>query len=148
MRYLMLMFAGWLVPGAGHFLGGRRGKGIFFLLAIGGTYAAGLWLTNYRTVRFDDNPFYYAGQWGCGAIAWVCHRALPPHRPPEDPLSWNDPGLLYICVAGLLNAVVVLNLLHLPLGTEGRNAFGQTVEPGTKSEVRSPGPDPAAGGKS
>jgi len=81
MRYLLLMTIGWAVPGAGHLLGGRRGRGLFYLIAIGGTFLAGLWLTNWRSVRFEDNPFYYAGQWGCGAIAFVCHSMLPPHNP-------------------------------------------------------------------
>ena len=121
---MALMAVGWAIPGAGHLLGGRRGRGLFYLLAIGGTFVAGLWLANWRSVRFEDNPFYYAGQWGCGGIALVCHELLEPQRPPADPLSWSDPGLLYICVAGLLNAVVVLNLLHLP-GGDGKDAFGR-----------------------
>jgi hypothetical protein len=107
----------WLLPGAGHVAMGKWKKGLFFLLLLGATYLFGLWIVGFRAVAFDENPFYYVGQYGSGAT-FLVGRLLADHRafPREDlPPSWYDPGLLYVCVAGLLNVVLMLNVLELPV---------------------------------
>lgn len=107
----------WLLPGAGHAAMGKWKKGLFFLLLLGATYLFGLWIVGFRAVAFDENPFYYVGQYGSGAT-FLMGRLLADHRafPREDlPPSWYDPGLLYVCVAGLLNVVLMLNVLELPV---------------------------------
>jgi hypothetical protein len=111
--------AGWLVPGAGHLVLGRWAKGLFFLGTLSATYLFGLWITGFRPVSWDENPFYYIGQYGSGAT-FALARALGPEKsfPRLDlPVSWYDPGLLYVCVAGLLNLVVVCSLIDHPLKT-------------------------------
>jgi len=106
---------GWLVPGAGHVLLGRWGKGLFFFAALGLTYLAGLWIVGFRPVSIEENPFYYVGQYGSGATLLLAKALGPDKSYPRDgvPVSWYDPGLLYVCVAGLLNLVVVFNLLDV-----------------------------------
>jgi hypothetical protein len=97
----------------GHVVIGKRYKGLFFLLAILLIYLAGLSITGFRAISLEDNWFYYLGNIGCGGI-WLVNSMLGDEkpRPPEGLVSWLDPGLLYICVAGLLNLVVVLNILE------------------------------------
>lgn len=119
-RHAAAFFLGWTIPGAGHFLLGRRGKGVFFFLTLSATYAFGLWVCGFRTVGFDDNPFYYVGQYGSLLTMAFSHwfgaeKAFPL---PDDPLrfSWFDAGLLYVCVAGLLNLVVTLNVFEIRIG--------------------------------
>jgi hypothetical protein len=106
-------FVGWLLPGAGHVLLGKWKKGLFFFLILGATYLFGMWIAGFRPVSFDDNPFYFVGQYGSGAALLIAklrgaEKAIV--RPGIHP-SWFDPGLLYVCVVGLLNLVVMLNLL-------------------------------------
>jgi len=106
-------FIGWLIPGAGHVLVGKWKKGLFFFSILGATYLFGMWISGFRTVTFDDNPFYFVGQFGSGATLLIAkmrgaEKAII--RPGLDP-SWFDPGLLYVCVVGLLNLVVMLSLL-------------------------------------
>jgi hypothetical protein len=106
-------FAGWLVPGAGHVVLGKWKKGLFFFLILGATYMFGMWIAGFRPVSFDDNPFYFVGQYGSGVSLLIAklrgaEKAIV--RPEIHP-SWFDPGLLYVCVVGLLNLVVMLNLL-------------------------------------
>ncbi|MBI2900098.1 MAG: hypothetical protein HYY17_07925 [Planctomycetes bacterium] len=102
---------GWCVPGLGHLFLGRWKKAVFFFLTLGATYLFGLWLTGFRTVGFDDNPFYYVGQFGSGMTTLLAsvlgkEKAFPR---PDLSLGLYDPGLLYVCVAGLLNLVVAFN---------------------------------------
>ena len=109
--------AAWLVPGAGHALLGKWKKGLFFFAALGAAYVAGMAIAGFRPVSFDDNPFYYVGQYGSGLTLLLAkvisaEKAFP--RPGLHP-SWFDPGMLYVCVAGLLNAVVALNVIALRL---------------------------------
>lgn len=121
----LAMAAGWLVPGAGHALLGRWKKGLFFFLLLGATYLAGLWIVGFRPVSLDENPFYYVGQYGSGATMLLAKAMGPDKSYPRDavPVSWYDPGLLYVCVAGLLNLVVVFNLLDV------RRPDGAVAEP-------------------
>lgn len=106
-------FAAWLLPGAGHVLVGKWKKGLFFFLLLGATYAFGMWVAGFRPVSFEDNPFYFIGQYGSGAT-WMIARLRGAEkailRPGIHP-SWFDPGLLYVCVVGLLNLVIMLNVL-------------------------------------
>ena len=118
----------WLVPGLGHLYLGKPGKALFFFLALTLTYAAGYMLADFRFVRYDDNPFYYVGRWGSG-LTWLLTSFVienPPRR--ISPLEFWEPGLLYMCAAGLLNVVLVLNILQ-----------GRTLD-----EPASPPPPPAA----
>lgn len=109
------MGVGWLVPGAGHVLLGRWGKGLFFFGLLATTYLLGMWIVGFRPVSIEENPFYYVGQYGSGATMFLAKALGPDKSYPRDgvPVSWYDPGLLYVCVAGLLNLVVVLNLLDV-----------------------------------
>jgi hypothetical protein len=109
---------GWALPGAGHVFLGKWRKGLCLLLLMGATYLFGLWIVGFRAVSFDDNPFYYVGQYGSGATFLLARilgaeKAYP--RPGIHP-SWFDPGLLYICIVGLLNLVVMMNVLDIKLG--------------------------------
>ena len=105
--------AGWILPGAGHLVLGRWKKGLFFLVLLSATCGFGLWLVDFRAVSFADNPFYYIGQYGCGALMLLSKSLDRSYIPANLPPSWYDPGLLYICVAGLLNVVVMMNVIDL-----------------------------------
>jgi len=105
----------WLFPGAGHFVMGKWAKGGFFLGLLGGLWLAGLWIVGFKSVDWDENPFYYVGQFGSGLTMLGSQVLFPAKSFPREGLhlSWYDPGLLYICCAGLLNLVVMLNLIEV-----------------------------------
>src|ERR1700704_760162 len=65
------VLAAWLLPGAGHILLGKWKKGLFFLALLGAAYAFGMHIAGWRPVSFDDNPFYYVGQYGSGGRPFV-----------------------------------------------------------------------------
>jgi hypothetical protein len=103
----------WLLPGLGHLLLGRPRKALFFFVTLTLTYVLGYVLADFRFVRYDDNPFYYVGRYGSGLTmlaTWLIRDNGPRGI---SPLEFYEPGLLYMCSAGLLNVVLILNLLSL-----------------------------------
>ncbi|HZE98176.1 MAG TPA: DUF6677 family protein [Planctomycetota bacterium] len=131
---------GWLVPGAGHFLIGQWKKGLFFLLILGATYLFGMWIAGFRPVSFDDNPFYYVGQYGSGMTFLVATLRGDEKAVVRDGIhpSWFDPGLLYVCVVGLLNLVVMLSLL------DAKAVSSETAAAPAPPPAPAAGPAPAA----
>lgn len=141
-------FLGWLVPGAGHVLLGRWKKGLFFFLILGATYLFGMWIAGFRPVSFDDNPFYFVGQYGSGVTLLVAKLRGAEKAIIRDGLnpSWFDPGLLYVCVVGLLNLVVMMSLLD-PRATpvEARRESDKPAEPQpVPAAVPAPAPEKPA----
>jgi hypothetical protein len=137
-------FVGWLVPGAGHVLLGQWKKGLFFFGILGVTYLFGMWIAGFRPVSFDDNPFYFVGQYGSGVTLLVAtlRGAEKAVVGPSLHPSWFDPGLLYVCVVGLLNLVVMLSLLDakaLTAATEAAPAAAAAPAPAAP-----PAPAPVA----
>ena len=125
--------AGWLIPGLGHWLLGRRGKALFFLVAIWGTFLAGWVLSDYRAVFWKKDRIATYGQLGMGLpttplllVGEPLTERLglrdfeePLYEPTglsENLLPHYDVGALYTCVAGLMNLVVVLSAASLALG--------------------------------
>lgn len=111
---IAFLFA-WLIPGAGHLFLGKWKKGLFLLFLLGATYLFGLWIVGFRAVSFDDNPFYYVGQYGSGMTFLLARLMSVEKAYPRDGIhpSWFDPGLLYVCVVGLLNLVLMMNVLDV-----------------------------------
>lgn len=123
-------FVAWLVPGAGHVMLGKWKKGLFFFLLLAATYSFGMAIAGWRPVSFDDNPFYYVGQYGSGAtLLFAKLRGVEKAilRPSIHP-SWFDPGLLYVCVVGLLNLVIMMNVLDLKVAPQPATAAPATPE--------------------
>src|SRR6185295_13508482 len=128
----------WLLPGAGHVVMGQWKKGLFFLAILGATYAFGMHIAGWRPVSFDDNPFYFVGQYGSGAsllFAKLRGAEKAVVRPEIHP-SWFDPGLLYVCVVGLLNLVIMINILDVKPAP--------AAAPAEKPAAPAPSPAPAA----
>lgn len=111
---LIALALGWCVPGAGHWVLGQRGKAIFFFAAIMLTFAAGVALADFRNVKNEDNEFYWVGQLGCGLILFIANAVVGYVPAGKVPIEWYEIGLLYICVAGMMNVVLLLNLFPAP----------------------------------
>lgn len=137
----------WIVPGAGHVLLGRWKKGLSLFAMLAATYVFGLWIVGFRTVSFDDNPFYYVGQYGSGAT-FLLARLLGEKKAyplPEMQPSWFDPGLLYVCVVGLLNLVVMMNVLDLKAaGAPAKPPEAAPASPPMAAAAPAPAPEKGA----
>jgi uncharacterized protein DUF6677 len=108
---LVCILATWIVPGAGHWLLGRRRKALLYFALITFTYLFGMWLADFRNVRLDQESMdlYFLGEAVCGGLtlpAWFFTRSLELVR--EQPLL--DAGLLFSTVAGLLNLCIMVDV--------------------------------------
>ncbi|MBI4565050.1 MAG: hypothetical protein HY716_10200 [Planctomycetes bacterium] len=117
-------FAAWFVPGAGHLILGRWVKALALFGLLAATYGTGLWLCGWRHVSFEDNPFYYIGQFGSGVTMFLGQLLGDPKAYPREdmPPSWFDNGMLYMCVAGLLNVVIMMSVFDAARGRKAVEA--------------------------
>lgn len=122
--------AAWAVPGLGHWMIGKAAKALFFLLSIGSLYVVGLYMTSFRSVAYEDMPYYYYGHLFSGfssLIGWLLSGEKA--RLPE---GWDythfDPAMLYVCAPALLNYIVALNVLE-------RGPDGAVEKPDTGAPV-------------
>ena len=108
-----ILILGWLIPGAGHFLLGRRPQALVFFVTITATYLLGMFLTDFTNVSPDRHPFYYAAYVFNGAqtiLATVLTQDLVLTRVPTHfGISTMDVGIVYTAVASLLNIIVVMD---------------------------------------
>src|SRR5258706_11630562 len=79
-RRAAAFWLGWLFPGLGHIVMGRWKKGLFFAAALSTLLGAGLWICGGRVVGFEENPFYFCGQFGSGLTA-LAGVVFSPDRP-------------------------------------------------------------------
>ena len=112
-KYALAVWLGWGIPGLGHMILGRPIKGALFFILLGAMYTMGMAMISWNAITYEDQPFYYIGQYGSG-ITWLMTAVLGsvPHPHEGWPVAWYDPGLLYVAAPGLLNLVIVLNLFQ------------------------------------
>jgi hypothetical protein len=114
---VLLLLAAWLVPGSGHWWLGRRTKGLTFLVALAAMFGIGLALQG-RLFPFEASqplvflaaaadvaaglPYFaaWALGWGQGQVAAVTYEYAN----------------AFLIVAGLLNALVVLDVYDTAVG--------------------------------
>jgi TM2 domain-containing membrane protein YozV len=114
MKYPIAILLAWLVPGLGHIFVGKVVKGLFFLVILSATYIFGLYLTNFRTISPEDNLFYFIPNYGSGATLFLGNLlSTQKPFPRQNLISWYDAGILYVCISGLLNMMLVLNIFKL-----------------------------------
>lgn len=104
------LLLGWLVPGLGHLYVGRVAKGLLFFAILMATFFTGLWLADYRGVRWEDHPFYFVGQFGSGLTLLLMTFATSDAPRAIVRIEWFEPGLLYMCVASVLNLMCLIHL--------------------------------------
>ncbi len=109
-RTVFALVLAWLVPGLGHWAIGRRAKAVLFFTVISTTFLAGVFLAHGRNLNFEKDSIYF---WAYGwngvetLIAWFFAQGLEiDHEIPHLVV-----GFLYTSVAGLLNIVVMMDVL-------------------------------------
>jgi hypothetical protein len=114
---VLLCAASWLVPGVGHLWQGRRQKGVVFLLAIPLMFVVGLAL--HGTIF----PFQFAeplsglaamAEFGTG-LPWIFARMTDSGGGTVTAATWEY-GNTFMIVAGLLNALIVLDAFDIGMG--------------------------------
>jgi len=121
-------FIALVLPGAGHFATGYRGRGVAFFGVIAIMFAAGLSITEGYALSPKEHPLAFGAQVLAGVPAAVGllltggGRTMDPgllgRLPPPEVVSMFDLGLVFTMVAGLLNLLVVLDALDRASATQ------------------------------
>lgn len=113
--YLPLI-AGWLVPGAGHFLLRKWGRGALLSASILGMYAMGLLMQG----KLYTNPHELLDLLGmvgdlCNGLVFFVSRVLDLGAE-HIKVTTADYGTRFIVVAGLLNVIAAIDAHNLRTG--------------------------------
>jgi hypothetical protein len=113
--YLPLI-AGWLVPGAGHFLQGKWVRGTLLAVSIIAMFALGLAMQGklYTSAQDILGLLGMAGDMGTGLL-YLVSRALGLGSQPTQ-TTFADYGKVFIVVAGLLNIIAAVDAHNLRTG--------------------------------
>jgi hypothetical protein len=99
----------WLCPGLGHVAQGRRLRGAIVFALLVGLFVWGTWLAAGSNLSRERHFYYWSGQFLVGLPSLITE--LLSGRPPVTrELAWGDVGLLYACMAGLLNVLAMLDV--------------------------------------
>ena len=113
--YLPLI-AGWLVPGAGHFLLRKWGRGVLIAASVFGMFSLGLAMKGRIYTGAQDilDMLGMAGDLGNGLLFLVC-RVLGVGAD-QVQVTTADYGTKFIVVAGLLNVIAAVDAHNLRTG--------------------------------
>ncbi|HIA28575.1 MAG TPA: hypothetical protein EYN79_10785 [Planctomycetes bacterium] len=110
----------WLVPGAGYLRAGLRREGLILLIVIGGLFIGGLVLSDMEAVSRTLHPYAFWAQVGVGGftlplakIDFASEQILPGSvsiKKYQSVPPLNDTGVVFCCIAGLLNLLTILDL--------------------------------------
>jgi len=117
-RVALGIFLTWLVPGAGHWLLGRRGKAVLFFSGITLLFVMGLLLGEFRNFNLEHFWLHFLAQvwYGGLSVPLVLTMSNLPletaHEAREIAIGFSglDVGVLYTAVAGLLNVCVMVDV--------------------------------------
>ena len=127
-NYLKLIIAfilSWLIPGFGYLVLNKRIKAFLLFVSIILLVLAGIVTTDFRDIRFVDNPYYYVGRFGSGLIWGITIMLLHPQPNGIIPIQYFDIGHLYLCVADTLNLLIALSIFNQRFD-EVKAAFNET----------------------
>ena len=112
----MPLIAGWLVPGAGHFLLGKWVRGTLLAVSILAMFAMGLAMQGKLYTGAQDilDLLGMAGDLGSGLLYFVGRAAGWGGQPVETTIA--DYGTKFIVVAGLLNVIAAVDAHNLRTG--------------------------------
>ncbi len=123
---------GWLVPGAGHLSRGYRRQGLIILTVVLALFLTGLVLSDFEAVSRVLHPFAFWAQIGVAGVT----LPLMAIDPASDALlapsvsiqkyqnvpPLNDTGVLFCCIAGLLNFLALFDLVDRTLSPQRSSA--------------------------
>jgi hypothetical protein len=113
--YLPLI-AGWLVPGAGHFVLGKWGRGTLLAISIIAMFVMGLAMQGklYTSAQDILDMLGDAGDLGSGLLYFVSRTMGFGGQPVQTTVA--DYGTKFIVVAGLLNIIAAVDAHNLRTG--------------------------------
>lgn len=111
-RVVVAVVLAWLVPGAGHWYIGERGRGIVFFCAISATFWIGAIIGGaHNTINLQENTVWFFAQIFTGVYTIITGLIgrMPGALPSYE--KTLDLATIYTGIAGLSNALVILDVL-------------------------------------
>ncbi|MFM8979044.1 MAG: DUF6677 family protein, partial [Planctomycetia bacterium] len=126
---LDVLLLGWLVPGLGQVVTGRKGAGLALLLTITLLFGIGWAASDFACVHPQRQRLEFFAHAAVGAPALLA-AALDDGTPSHSAPRARDVGMLYTVVAGLLNVIAVCSALSdlAKQGQEARRKHGEAVQ--------------------
>lgn len=151
-------FGAWVLPGLGHFMLGQKQRGAILCITIGVLWLSGMVIGGISVFDHREHPAWFVGQMLMAPSVIVDQtvtRKLKPYAGPSDPASnplyepsfgrMNEQGVLYTALAGLLNLLAILDVLHQDLrlreNDRDRRNKSRDKSPGRRQEDASPATD-------
>ena len=116
-RLALICALAWLVPGAGHFLQGRRDKGLVFFIVLPVMFLFGLWLQGRIFPLELSDPLVFLGaiaNRGLGLPFLIAHFADAGLG--TVTAASYEYGNTFLMTAGLLNFLVILDAFDVAQG--------------------------------
>ena len=109
MKPILLFITAWLVPGSGHYMQGKRVKGVVFFSGILALFVLGLIMSGGVTDLYDTKPLTFLGflgSIGSGSLYFITKIF---GLGAGDIAAYNYlSGTTYIAVAGFLNLFIAV----------------------------------------
>ena len=116
-RLFAYMLIAWLIPGAGHYLLGRRARGVVFLLLVMASVIIGCSLEGNLHRILPNEPLTILatiGAMGMGAVYFILRFAL---GYAGDVISATyEYGTAFLLTAGLMNLLLILDVMDIARG--------------------------------
>lgn len=112
---------GWIVPGMGHIAIGHRRRGLLILIGVVFLVLCGVLVGGIDAVDHKNDGLWFIAQVWCGPIvvgvdlmnqAFVAPLPISQRATLVGLSHANEIGTLFIAMAGLMNFVVLLDVLH------------------------------------
>lgn len=117
MMSLVAPVLGWLVPGAGHLIQKRWGRGLLIMISVVAMFVLGV-LMEGKIYAFNTGDILdmlgFVGDLGAGGL-YIVARALDLGRGAIN-LATADYGTKYIIVSGLLNIISAVDAYDIAMG--------------------------------
>jgi len=118
----LAVLATWALPGLGHWIQGRRRRGIAVFLMLVGLFVLGTILAEATNLSRERHFYYWSGQFLVGLPALLAELVWGGARVRGE-IAYVEAGLVFGCIAGLLNSLAMIDvygyaeskLLGLPL---------------------------------
>ncbi|MBV9087066.1 MAG: hypothetical protein JO187_12835 [Acidobacteria bacterium] len=114
---VMAPLVGWLIPGAGHLIQRRWGRGLLLMVSVVTLFVLGI-LMEGKVYAFNVGDILdilgFIGDLGAGGL-YIVTRAMDWGRGAIN-LATADYGTKYIIVSGLLNIISVVDAYDIAIG--------------------------------
>ena len=124
---------GWLIPGGGHFLQGRKARGAVAFALVMTLFAVGCYLAGGTNLDRARHFYYWAGQALLGPVAFLT-ETLNGHPLMSERATYEDAGVVLSSVAGMLNVLLLLDVYGYSEAMRlGRPVATEAVDPELES---------------